>query len=473
MGFSDSLIKAFLAAKKGLSTPVPGGVEYRQPEPEELPENNIPGVPLMKAAFKGTGAGQGINAMDTENDVRGRQALADSPPSLLQKFAERPDKVEGSNPSPEAKSMLQMFYERPDKVAGGNPSPEVPKPRPMGEPRSVSSVPSRPDYGYGPELDDAAIAAEQARARKAKKGHMVFEGLSKIGSGLTDTKHDEGFFNKLNEREDQGLKDIQTRRKGLGESQEYAVKHEQSDPSSAVNLGFRSMLKKIAPQLGKLQGFDNLTVLTGGPLEKMAEAYLKGQETRNQKQRELDDRNDRFTDKQVETFTGRYEKSGIPRLETAIGRLEKRAGKSIEEMSEKDLDGFGRMQNILPDWAYGMVGSKKGALDRGDVAEIYNATRHGDFAGNLTKNEQELFERANPSGSFVAEGTTLEGLRRAKQIVNSKKQNYTAGLNPDARRKAVQRGVLTEDRSGIEAKIEAARAAGYSDEEIQEFLRGR
>jgi hypothetical protein len=305
--------------------------------------------------------------------------------------------------------------------------------------------------------------------------------MADIGSALGNTKTDKEYFSRLNSLEDDGLKNIQTRRKGLEENAKYAQTDEQMDPQSAVNVGYRQMLKQVSPSLAKLPNFDTLTVATSGPLEKISEAYLKAQSNRSDQEFnrmiKLDDLNrkrENFTDKQVETFTGRYEKSGIPRLDTAISRLEKRAGKSIDQMNEKDLDGFGRAQNIAPDWLYGMAGSDKGVKDRGDVAEIFNAIRHGDFAGNLTKNEQELFERSNPSGVMVPEKATLESLRRAKQVVGSKKHNYTAGLNPEAKRKAVERGVLQDEDDGLDAKVQAARAAGYSDEEIQEFLnRGR
>lgn len=440
MSLKRDIINAFLLAKKTAQTPINAEAGPGLPSFNPAVERAASSIAApFKPAFK---------ALDRQ--IFGEEAQAAPIPEPLEP-ADVPPPV-GMGDVKQADRAFDMRQE----PAAPKPAPKAARSKPSPEPDyedTRGGVFSPRKYGYGDELNDDAIKAAQEQAAQTRKGNMVFEGFSDMGRALSGTKRDDKFLERLDAQADQPLKDIATRRKGLSEEQTYAQGQEEADPGSAVNVGFRSMLSDFSPKLAKLPGFGTLTVKTGGPLQKMADLYLQRQMQRDNgdikrlmMMRENEDRQGRFDDKMISEYASKLERAGIPETSKLVADLEQTYGKPIEEITEQELEGFGRFTNAVPDWAY--MGGDKGERTRTTVQALVNELRHGKFGAQLSHHERGEFLKQSGTGIGTPGRRTLGFLKQLKGATNSRLKNLEAGLPDRLKGEAARRGITTSPSGG-------------------------
>ena len=425
-------------------------------------------------------ARQGQPAPDTSISVKDQMAAA-GVGMFPQMHSPNPDVVAAA-PQPEVMAQAKQ------KNAVAPPTEEVFVPSNLG-------TASPKEYGYGEDLNDAAIKAANKNRDRKQFATAIGSAMDGLVAGVAGSKADPEFFKQLNTQAGQESADILTRRKAAGEEIDFTNKQSLQDPASPDNAAFRQFIQTKMPALAKSRGFNELT-LANPALTKIAEMWMKSEDRKIALEANRLKTEELKTAKQTQFEQGearRREQLDFQMLQalqksvpdqaasvtTVLNRLDKNIGGIGNLNSSKDVPGVGPVVNAYP---IDIGLSKEGQEVRQDakaLARILIQLQSG-LVATESEVKAKLEEMGMKPGS--SEHSFRRGLQNAKEQIVSVLEKKEAGYPKHVREKyAAQGGTSADSVRSIGAapvtkedpRIQQARDAGYSEEEIQAFLNGK
>jgi hypothetical protein len=321
--------------------------------------------------------------------------------------------------------------------------------------KSMVDAPTPKEYGFGDELNDAALKRTQGERNDRLRDIGIGSGFSRIAAALTGIKPDTDYWDKQTKQAGTPIEDIQTRRKGMTEEEAYRSKAELNDPASPDNQAFRAFVKEKMPALSKTPGFDSLT-LNNPALTKIADMWMKSEDRKAQMALAASNQaiaqSNRMTEEsrrqrtEVEKEMENLQKTvqGGTEVAQALKTVEGKLGFDLDKYDPKSgtangkkvdlpgvsIPGIGRITAYSSD-----ARELQGAADR-----VFNTVLKDRSGAAVTTGEMDRLRREFNAGTYNTESDLLQALRDYKGQLRTKLQNQEAGYRPDIKNEFKSRG---------------------------------
>lgn len=157
-------------------------------------------------------------------------------------------------------------------------------------------------------------------------------------------------------------------------------------------------------------------------IRQAATDQAKATSEQNRMQREELARNTR-----VQKFAGQLETAGVPQLEKQLQGIES----LISKYPKDDIPGFTRTQNTLANSGMGFTLSEEAQTNRQALQSLANVQLKDRSGAAVTNPEWERFKTELGTGSFMSSNRIRQGLAIFRNLVNSTKENFAAGVSDE------------------------------------------
>lgn len=349
-------------------------------------------------------------------------------------------------------------------------------------------------YGYGEELDDQALEDAQNQASDDRMWARMGEAGANLGAAIAGVQSpDPSFYRGVAKDAGQNVADIKERRAGQIEDLKFGAASRDMDPqgrsADVLRQVYAPVLKKMGIDPNVLSGMssDEIKSFIQHPVEEFNKsedrklgyemARLSKEALLSQKEGEARDRQTRFEDTKIKDHAEDLNKTGVADAVTTINELEDLIG-GVD--SKGDIPGYGRVEGMVPDWM--LPGESKSEKVRSVVQRLANIVIKDRSGAQVTAPEFERFKKEFGTGTLVSDSKLREALSLYKKALQSKLGTFEAGLDPRVLdRYKSHSGSISSDsfRNGMrkpdisEDTMRNALKAGYTPEQIREYLRGK
>lgn len=321
----------------------------------------------------------------------------------------------------------------------GLPVPtRAPAQAPQQSPGDIVKAALKRKYGFGEDLGDGALQrAQEGRDERILNANLG-SAMSDLGAAIGGVKpKDKTFYQDLVKNADSGVRDIETRRKGLSDDQKFGDEQEVRDPQSQRNVAYRGWLKQFVPGIASVPSFESATLADSGVLSKFADMYMRSEDrkiqresiaatkdlARSDRKRETDERQSRWEDTKIMEHSENLAKTGIPQAVTTLRELDAAIGGMDVT---KDVPGYGRMAGLVPDMLV-PSGSKMERV-RSLVQRLANIQLKDRSGAAVTNPEFDRFKREFGTGTFMPDSRLLEGLKNYRDALKALHGGFESGL---------------------------------------------
>lgn len=153
--------------------------------------------------------------------------------------------------------------------------------------------------------------------------------------------------------------------------------------------------------------------------------------------------------KAVTELSDDLQKTGVPRTENILNRIENAISGAIDEKGEVvgDIPGYG-LTAAAPDWAV----SRKAQDLRQDLVKLFNIELAERSGAAVTKQELDRLRDEFKAGMFKTDRQLVQGIRAYRSLLEDYKKAVFAGYGDDVKQQYWGQGGLTfrEDKSVVE-----------------------